>query len=1323
MSVNKFETKLDLSNKGFNQKPGKDLRLSGNTIIENGASIKYASNLSGTYTLRSVVDKEYVDTEIAAIGMLSGITTNALNVGAGYGLYKVKSGNTLQFYGLLGSGSTTLSRVGNDVVVYSTSLTLGETSTTAYRGDRGKMAFNYSQIHHLPLSGGTMCNMNLVTQLNADLLDGFHGSSYIRQFTGLTTNFAPKWNGSKLINSLYSDYPDLSISIGQYNTVQDQFSLGIGGTNTVICSSVGIGQNNDLEGYSNIGIGNGNSTFSNFNILFGFDNVANNDKQIIIGSSNTASGCGDIVIGCYGSVASTLSPSMMVNLGKYTGDTLTQNNTLSLLGAGDGSTAFFVGIGTTTPAYPLSVVGVIQTNEKVVANTIYTGNGEMTIDTTNEGGIYSLSADQLIAVMNTVAGSDIYHYANDAIKYCDLKSGMFVTGGIASTSQISGSTFKSTVVTGTAPISLQSTTLNTNLNADLLDGCHASSFLLKSDNLGWSNLSNGSTVAGCGTLASGSSICQNTVFGVNALNSLTSGIGNVGVGYGALSANTTGSYNVGIGDCALSSNSKGTNNYAFGFSALGKNICGCNNYAFGYLALKSTTGNTCNIAIGNQAQASSTSGNKNISIGNSTLYLNVSGSDNLAFGQNALTCNISGNGNIGIGINSLFCNCTGSNNIALGCFSLYSSVTGSDNVSLGLRSLYNNISGCNNVAIGQCSLNTNTSGCYNIALGQLALKSNIVGKCNIALGVSSMSSSTGGTGNVALGHQTLMNNISGNDNFALGTCALWCNVSGCNNVAIGITGLHDNLSGNNNTSIGYLALFRNTTGSNNVGIGCNALFCNTIGSYNIGEGQFVLARNINGDNNIALGQCTMYSNTGGTGNIAMGTFALSGNILGCYNVGIGHSAMRINNTGCHNLSLGYQSLYSNTVGHYNVAFGTNSLFCNISGCYNIGIGYLAMGNATGGTQNIAIGLSALCKNTTGLENIVIGTSGLGVNTVGNYNTSIGSNTLISNISGNLNIGFGRNVLNGNISGCDNIGIGQYSLGCNISGSGNITLGTCVLPKTKTSLDNIGIGNSAGRTLTGGSCNIFYGYLAGCNVNQALCVNNSISIGANTYSTKDNQIMLGATGVTETILREVVLSKTKGSGIRIDAITPTWGWRDLEGVELVDAIGVNAATLTVYRTPVREFAYSVNDIMDIRFHIPHDYVPNTNIFIHMHWSHNGTAITGNIVGTFNHTYAKGHNQAIFPTSKAVVATYSTINIATTPRYQHRIEEVQLSVAGGSVTQMDTALLEPDGLILVNFVMTTIPTITDGSEEPFIHRIDIHYQSTNMPTKQKAPNFYV
>ncbi len=45
---------------------------------------------------------------------------------------------------------------GSAYVEISASLALGETSATAYRGDRGKVAYDYSQVGHVPLAGGTM---------------------------------------------------------------------------------------------------------------------------------------------------------------------------------------------------------------------------------------------------------------------------------------------------------------------------------------------------------------------------------------------------------------------------------------------------------------------------------------------------------------------------------------------------------------------------------------------------------------------------------------------------------------------------------------------------------------------------------------------------------------------------------------------------------------------------------------------------------------------------------------------------------------------------------------------------------------------------------------------------------------------------------------------------------------------------------------------------------------------------------------------------------------------------------------------------------------
>jgi hypothetical protein len=84
---------------------------------------------------------------------------------------------------------------------------------------------------------------------------------------------------------------------------------------------------------------------------------------------------------------------------------------------------------------------------------------------------------------------------------------------------------------------------------------------------------------------------------------------------------------------------------------------------------------------------------------------------------------------------------------------------------------------------------------------------------------------------------------------------------------------------------------------------------------------------------------------------------------------------------------------------------------------------------------------------------------------------------------------------------------------------------------------------------------------------------------------------------------------------------------------------------------------------------------------------------------------------------------SLNIANTPRYFHRVDEMQISVNGGGVNLLDSSQFEVDGVLIVSFTMSTIPSISGGSpNSPFILSADLHYQSTGISTKNKSPNFY-
>lgn len=245
-----------------------------------------------------------------------------------------------------------------------------------------------------------------------------------------------------------------------------------------------------------------------------------------------------------------------------------------------------------------------------------------------------------------------------------------------------------------------------------------------------------------------------------------------------------------------------------------------------------------------------------------------------------------------------------------------------------------------------------------------------------------------------------------------------------------------------------------------------------------------------------------------------------------------------------------------------------------------------------------------------------------------------------------------------------------------------------------------------------------------NTHEALTIAHGTT--GNVVGTSDTQTLSNKTFSNIVKFQDkIVLPKASGYGIEVDTVSPSFGWRDLLGIMRPDPGGANSPVLAAVRGGLcREFFYGANDKLDLDFHIPHDYLKGSDVFLHIHWGHIGTAISGNFVVTFTHTYAKGHNQAIFPAEKAVVMTYNTVDITTTPQYIHRIDEIQLSVSGGSSTQIDTALLEPDGVIMLDMTATTIPTITGGgTNKPFICYTDIHYQSTSIATKQRAPDFYV
>jgi hypothetical protein len=210
------------------------------------------------------------------------------------------------------------------------------------------------------------------------------------------------------------------------------------------------------------------------------------------------------------------------------------------------------------------------------------------------------------------------------------------------------------------------------------------------------------------------------------------------------------------------------------------------------------------------------------------------------------------------------------------------------------------------------------------------------------------------------------------------------------------------------------------------------------------------------------------------------------------------------------------------------------------------------------------------------------------------------------------------------------------------------------------------------------------------------------------------------GGTMSIADDLVLPKTSGNGIRVDTASATFGWRDLLGEIRTRGVGATDPGDATYIGNIKAYQFAVNDECWVDYHIPHDYVPGTDIHLHFHWSHNSAIVTGgSITWGADVTYAKGHNQAAFA---ATVNTTVSENASTT-QYQHMIAEVQLSATSPSGSQIDSDDLEPDGVIMVRGYLSANNITSSGAvPDPFLHFMDVHFQTTNIGTKAKAPNFY-
>src|SRR3989339_1064193 len=161
----------------------------------------------------------------------------------------------------------------------------------------------------------------------------------------------------------------------------------------------------------------------------------------------------------------------------------------------------------------------------------------------------------------------------------------------------------------------------------------------------------------------------------------------------------------------------------------------------------------------------------------------------------------------------------------------------------------------------------------------------------------------------------------------------------------------------------------------------------------VGAGRY----NTTGLNNTTNGNSSLYSNTTGSNNTANGYASLYYNTTGNNNTADGLYSLQANTTGVNNTASGYSSLFANTTASQNTAFGNISLYSNTTGSYNTGLGYasgrfIADGTTANTTsdQGVYIGANTRAGADNNQNEIVIGYNaiGAGSNTIRLGNTSV-----------------------------------------------------------------------------------------------------------------------------------------------------------------------------------------------------------------------------------------------------------------------------------------------------------------------------------------------
>jgi parallel beta-helix repeat protein len=357
------------------------------------------------------------------------------------------------------------------------------------------------------ISGAGVVGTNLTagTSLIAPLLQSAAATALT-----ITGNAASTWSTSA--GNITLQAGSGTISLGSTTTLSSTGALTITGGTTLALTSTGtnaISLDSGTTGAINIGTNANAKTITVGNVTgatgvvvdcgtngcsFGASATAHLTTLGSVNSTSTSTlqaGTGGVNIGT-GGIANTIqigsttgAVAQTINIG--TNGTASSSNNVLIGSIIAGSTT--IQNNTSISLNAATIVGnaTVQNLINTVATTVNFAGAATTLSVGAAGGTSTFNGNLAVAAGKTFAvGTGA----------STLGGTLGVTGTITGSSTVQGTQLISTIATGTSPLTVASTTLVTNLNADMVDGFHAASFALASGSGGY--IQNGTGVQASG---------------------------------------------------------------------------------------------------------------------------------------------------------------------------------------------------------------------------------------------------------------------------------------------------------------------------------------------------------------------------------------------------------------------------------------------------------------------------------------------------------------------------------------------------------------------------------------------------------------------------------------------------------------------------------------------------------------------------------------------------------------------------------------------------------------------------------------------------------